>query len=135
VATDMLGYGIVTSKWKLWYYPISNEAALFNRYEDPHEHDNLYQLTCPIMPTFEATSSSITSSSSLSRMRLYLVQQQLMMALLRWRARQDDLIQVTMLYCALFRPIISLPLFFVVIIHLFIYSFLSLQLFLMINDM
>jgi len=108
-ATDLLGYGLVTKRWKLMYYPnnfgasFSSEARLFDMSRDPREHVNLWQAHKPKRHNQPSASFSFSSSSESSTSTVddpqyaeeaWEAQQQLTEALLRWRARQDDLAQI-----------------------------------------
>ena len=67
-ATEYRGYGVVTEKWKLLYFPEQGEGRLFDRINDPYERRDLFG------------DSNYQEAQSL-----------LLVGLLRWRAQQDDL--------------------------------------------
>jgi arylsulfatase A-like enzyme len=67
-ATQYKGYGVVTDKWKLLYFPEQGEGRLFDRGNDPCERRDLFG------------DSSYQETQNI-----------LLVGLLRWRAQQDDL--------------------------------------------
>jgi hypothetical protein len=63
--TDFFGYGIITRKWKLFYYPQYNETLLFHRESDPSDRINRYDpinFKAEHFGPFHALSSSSSSS-------------------------------------------------------------------------
>jgi arylsulfatase A-like enzyme len=100
-ATDLLGYGLVTHRWKLLYYPNPfgsgrrSEARLFDLAIDPSEHTNLWQTLAPAAEADAWAGSDPDAEAAAARAgEAWAVQRQLVEALLRWRARQDDLAQM-----------------------------------------
>jgi len=108
-ATDLLGYGLVTKRWKFMYYPnafgasSSSEARLFDLSRDPMEHVNLWQTRAPqLLPREFSAGSSSSSPPTFTDTEVgrqlaeeaWIAQQRLTEALLRWRARQDDFAQI-----------------------------------------
>jgi arylsulfatase A-like enzyme len=67
-ATEYRGYGVVSERWKLLYFPENGEGRLFDRTNDSQERHDLFA-----NPTCESVKGI------------------LLVGLLRWRAQQDDL--------------------------------------------
>ena len=67
-ATEFRGYAVVTENWKLVYMSEQGEGRLFDRKNDPEERIDIFQ-----SPSYSAAKNI------------------LLVALLRWRAQQDDL--------------------------------------------
>ena len=95
--TDVFGYGLVTQRWKLLYYPNSHEVVkdghrldaeglFFDLRADPGEHVNLWRDQDPRVEPSDAPNSAT--------LRAWKAQTILLRALLRWRARADDLAQI-----------------------------------------
>ena len=70
VGVEYRGFAVASARWKLSYFPVKGEGRLYDRVADPRERRDLW-------PTTNATLRGVRDA--------------LLIALLRWRARQDDL--------------------------------------------
>jgi len=102
--TDFFGYGIITRKWKLFYYPQYNETFLFHRESDPSDRINRYDpinFKAEHFGPFHALSSSSSSSSPSPKKPLTGKQEEKDLLLQRAEPPEDSVVGGVMLYSLL----------------------------------
>ena len=94
VVCDFLGFGVITKRWKLFYYPQDDEGFLFHRESDPYDRFNRWGLDGIGVGQLVLKGAKLLQSRERRPLRAgdRTITSRLLRALLRWRARQSRLL-------------------------------------------